>query len=187
MPRIAIIIFAFLLTSTSFAAEQKKYELKMSLNDTFIVKETEDWDVDVEKVLTLRFANVNITPKNDTSFDMQLFFKCDTPDLAKFDSSEKIKKSVVSSSEQYLPYSVETEIEIKELNVKGWYGWYTVLTDTDLANKKEIPEGEFKYMTRGMVRLSQDSVLGFSFMTNEIDGPGHKKLFDYIKSFVKRK
>jgi hypothetical protein len=69
----------------------------------------------------------------------------------------------------------------------GWYGWYAVLTDAKLANKAKIPDGEFKYMTRGMVRLSPDSALGFSLMTNELDTPEYKKLFDYICSFIKEK
>jgi hypothetical protein len=187
MERIMAIALIVLLSSTCFADDKKQHKLQMSLADTFVVAETDEWKVDVQKVLTLRFANVNITPKKGKSFDMQLYFKCDTPDLAQFDSSDKIKKSIMSSSKKYLPYSVEKKVELKKLNVKGWYGWYIVLTDAELATKSKIPDGEFKYMVRGMVRLSRDSALGFSFMTNELDTPGYKKLFDYILSFIKEK
>ena len=187
MKRAVVILAVVLLASVSFAADKAKHELLMSLSDTFVVEETDEWKVDVQKVLSLRFADVNITPKKDKSFDMQLYFKCDTPDLAQFDSSDKIKKIVMSSSQNYLPYIVEKKIELKKMNVKGWYGWYTVFTDAKLANKTKIPEGEFKYMTRGMVRLSPDSALGFSIMTNELDTPEYEKLFDYICSFIKER
>ena len=93
----------------------------------------------------------------------------------------------MSSSEKYLPNIVEKNIELKELNIQGWYGWYTILTDAKLANMPKVSEGEFKYMTRGMVRLSPWSALGFSLMTNELDTPEYEKLFAYILSFVKEK
>jgi hypothetical protein len=185
MRRIVTIALALFLSLTCFAIGKERHELMMSLDDTFVVSETDEWKVDVQRLLTLRYADVNITPKQDYSFDMQLYFKCDTPDLAQFDSSEKMKKSTMSSSEKYLPYIVEKEIELKKLNIKGWYGWYTIFTDAKLANMSKIPEGKFKYMTRGIVRLSPKSALAFSLMTNELDTPEYKKLFDYILSFVK--
>jgi hypothetical protein len=98
-----------------------------------------------------------------------------------------MRSSVVASSEEYLPYSVEKRVVVKELRVRGWYGFSTVLTDRDLSEKKEIPAGSFKYITRGMVRLSPDSALGFSLMTNELDSSGYKELMDHILHFVKAK
>jgi hypothetical protein len=187
MERIVAIFLVVFVSSTCLAADGDQHELRMSLDDTFVVAETNEWKVDVQRVETLRFADVNITPKKDKSFNMQLFFKCDTRDSAQFDSTDKIKMSVMSSSEKYLPYIVEKNIELKEMNAKGWYGWYTILTDAELASNPKIPDEEFKYMTRGMVRLSPDSVLGFILMTNEIDTPKYKKLFDYIESFIKEK
>lgn len=70
----------------------------MSLDERFMVAETEKWSVTVEKLLPLRFADVRIEPKNDSGFSLMLFFKCETPDLAQFDSPEKMGRSVVSSS-----------------------------------------------------------------------------------------
>lgn len=187
MRKLVTIVAVVLLASVASAGDNEKHELRMSLDDTFVVEETDELRVDVKKILSLRYAHVNITPKNDKSFDMQLYFKCDTPDFAQFDSSEKIKKSVISSSMQYLPHIVEKKFELKKLSAKGWYGWYTVLTDAKLANRSTIPNGEFRYLTRGMVRLSPDSALGFSLMTNELDTPKYNELFDYICSFIKEK
>ena len=177
---------AILVPCLGFAA-QKKHELTMSLDDRFVVSESEQWNVKVERILPLRLADVRITPKTGSAFDLTLYFKCDTPDLAQFDSPEKIEKSVRKSCEKYLPHIVEKHIEIKKLNVKGWYGCYTVFTDKDLAAAGTVPEGQFKFMTRGMIRLSPDSALGFSLMTNAVDTPTYKELLDYVYSFVKDK
>jgi hypothetical protein len=137
-------------------------------------------------ILNIRLSS-KITPKTDSSFSLMLYFKCDTPDLAQFDSSEKIEKSVRKSSETYLTDTIEKQIEIKKLNVKGWYGCYTILTDKQLATVTTVPRGEFKYITRGMIRLSPDSALGFSLMTNTLDTPQYKELLDYIYGFTKDK
>jgi hypothetical protein len=187
MKKKTLIALYVLLSVTCFASDKQKHELIMSTNDTFIVTETDEWKINVQRLLPLRFADVNITPKEGKSFDMQLYFKCDTVDLAQFDSSAKIKESVISSSQKYLPYIVEKNITLNKLQVKGWYGWYTVLTDAKLTKNVTVPDGEFKYITRGMIRLSPDSALGFSVMTNDLNTPGYKKLFDYIFSFAKEK
>lgn len=39
-------------------AADTTHELRMSMDDRFIVSESEKWNVEVEKVLTLRFADV---------------------------------------------------------------------------------------------------------------------------------
>ena len=184
--RLALTFAALFCSSRSFG-QTKEYELVMSLNDRFVVKGSNKWNVTVDKLLPLRFANVQVSPRDGRSFSLMLYFKCDTPDLGRFDSPEKMRSSVVASSEEYLPYSVEKRVVVKELRVRGWYGFSTVLTDRDLSEKKEIPAGSFKYITRGMVRLSPDSALGFSLMTNELDSSGYKELMDHILHFVKAK
>ena len=169
-----------LMVGTSICAQ----ELRMSMSDVFRVEETADWSVQVERLLTLRFADVLITPKRGYDFSMKLFFKCDTPDLAQFDTPEKIAASVRTSSAKYLPYIEEKEIVLKPAPVEPMYGFLTVLTDAEEAKKNVHAPGEFKYMTRGMVRLSKDSALGFSLMTNDTHSQEYKKLLGYVYSFV---
>jgi hypothetical protein len=185
------LIFAIgmLIAAICYAEEkEKEHRYKMSLNDEFVVNPKESWTVMEQKYLTLRFANVEIAPKKGSAFSLMLYFKCDTPDLAQFESMEKIEKSVKASSEQYLRDAVEKTLTIKNIREgeKVGYGCYVVLTDAEVAKKSDIPEGEFKYIVRGMIRLSPDSALGFSLMVNELDGPAYKELMDYIQSFVKK-
>jgi hypothetical protein len=61
------------------------------------------------------------------------------------------------------------------------------LTDKEVAAKTEPRPGEFKYITRGMIRLSPDSALGFSLMTNDVDSPDYKKMLDFICGLAKAK
>ena len=74
-------------TNNTFAAETHK--LEMTLCDAFEVSVPDDWEVVVERYLTLRFADVKITSKHGYDFNMKLFFKADTEDLARFDTPKK--------------------------------------------------------------------------------------------------
>ncbi len=180
---ISFIIFFCLIN----ISQAKTHSIQMSLSDTFTISDDGPYNVEVERLLTVRFADVVITPKNGNDFDLKLFFKCDTPDLAKFDSLQKMKQSVMSSSKEYLSYIIEKQIRLKELYAGQAYGAYTVMTDASLADVSIPPKDEFKYMVRGMVRTSKNTALGFSLMINELDSPLYKELFDYILSFIKEK
>ena len=188
--RLVFAIGVFLAAVCYAKEETKECRYKMTLDNEFVVKPAEQWTVKEEKYLPLRFANVEITPKKGSAFSLMLYFKCDTPDLAQFDSMEKIEKSLRVSSEQYLPNAVEKTLTVEKIKEgeKVGYGCYAVLTDADVAKKKpnEIAEGEFKYIVRGMIRLSPDSALGFSLMVNELDTPRYRELMDYVQGFVKK-
>lgn len=184
MKKLLISLIVTLFSATICQGSECLHELRMSMRDTFCIEQNAKWDIEVEKLLTLRFADVRITPK-DGSFSLLLYFKADTPDLAQFDSPEKFKKSIFRSSEEYLPYVVETEIKLEKFTSKGSYGFINILTDKELANQTTLEEGQFKYLSRGMVRLSKDSALGFSLMTNEIKTHKYNELTDYILEFIK--
>lgn len=159
----------------------------MSVNDVYTVKDTEKCTVSVQRYMPLRLADVEVSPKEEKSFSLMLYFKCDTKDLARFDTPEKMKKVVIDSSKKYLEGVVEEEIELEKIKNKGWYGFKTTLTDASLVNRKTIPEGEFLYLVRGMIRLSEDSALGFSLMTNDPDSEETQQIEKYIYGFVNDK
>jgi hypothetical protein len=166
------------------AADFKSFVLKISADDTFTVAETREWAVKVERFATLRHADVRLTPRAGAAFSLQLFFKCDTPDLGRFDTAEKMKQVVLDSARKYLPTSVEKTVPLQPLNHRGRYGFFAVLTDARLAEVSKVPEGQFKFTTRGMVRLSTDTALGFCLLTNEVTSKDYKALLDYVLGFV---
>jgi hypothetical protein len=182
-------LFAILIVLMPLAVhgQEKSQALIMNAADRFTVADTAKWSVSVEKLQPLRFADVKVKPKKDSSFSLMLYFKSDTPDVAQLNSPEKIEQSVKRSSEQYLSGAVEKKIELKKLKANGGYGCYAVFTDAKLAQQTEIPKGQFKYVTRGMVRVSPYSALGFTLMSNDLDGPQYNEVFNYILSFVKPK
>jgi hypothetical protein len=161
------------------------HKIQMSLDDTFVIAGPSNWNFEIEQELTLRFADIKVTPKKGEDFNMMLYFKCDTSDLSQFDTPEKIRRSIEMSTEQYLPGILEKKIILQKVPKRSTYGFYTILTDADVAKNSEPAPGEFKYMTRGMVRLSKDSVLGFSIMSNSTSSKTYQALLDYVYSFVK--
>jgi hypothetical protein len=180
--RLSILIFAF-LASAAWAG--KTIEVTTDLEDVFRISETEQWNVKLERELKLRFADVRIDDKQGYPFSLMLYFKADTPDLAQFDTPQKMERAVRASSEKYLPGIVEKTITIQKIPVLSTYGFYTVLTDADVARKGNPGPREFKFLTRGMIRLSKNSALGFSLMSNDLDSASYRKLIDYVYSFAK--
>jgi len=178
---ITAVILGFVCTANSGDV----HKIQMSLDDTFVIKGPSNWNFEIEKELTLRFADIKVTPKSGEDFNMKLYFKCDTSDLSQFDTPEKIRRSVEKSSVQYLPWIQEKKIILQKVPKRSTYGYYTILTDAAVLKKSVPASGEFKYMTRGMVRLSKDSVLGFSIMSNSTNSKTYKALLDYVYSFVK--
>ena len=160
-------------------------EIAMNPGDVYSVASVDGYTVEIVKYVPMRVAEVKVTPNDSPDFSLMLYFKCDTPELGQFDTPEKIAASVKASPEELLSEAAEKTAEIKPLSPNGRYGCYTVLTDSDLANEELIPAGEFKYIVRGMIRLSADAALGFSLLTNKIDTPEFQNILDYICSFAK--
>jgi hypothetical protein len=179
--KITIVSLVLLLSLALYA---KDIKITMSLDDTFTIKDNPNWIIKNERYMPLRLADISIFSKKGYAFDLKLYFKCDTKDLSNFDTAEKIKESILASSKKYLPYCVEDKIILEKLKVKR-FGFYTQLTDKELIKKKKIPKGEYKYMTRGFYRVGNDSVLGFSLMTNDIDSKDYRQMIAYILSFEK--
>jgi len=179
------LLILIMLVAGITLGKAKPTELVMSLDDTFAVQDTADWKISVDKLLPLRFADVYVVPKGPKSFSLMLYFKCDMPDLANYDTPEKMKRALVDSSRKYLGGIVEKELVIEEIKYQGWFGFKTKFTDASLVGKKALAEDEFLYMVRGMIRLSKDSALGFSLMTNNLESEETKRVMNYVFSFVK--
>jgi hypothetical protein len=170
---------------TAFSSNAK--DIRMSLDDVFTVSDTDKWNVTVEKELTLRFADVTVEPKGRATFSLKLWFKCDTRDLSQYDTPEKMRRTVKNMVKPYASVIVEKSPEPVEITNKGWVGYMVRVTDASLVGKKQAADGEFLYMYKGVIRLSEDSALGFSLMANDPDSAETKELFSYIYAFAKPK
>ena len=179
--KITVISLVLLL---SLALNAKDIKLQITMDETFTIKENSDWEIKIERYMPLRLADVSIFPKKGYDFDLKLYFKSDTKDLSNFNTPEKVKKSIIKTSTQYLPYCIEKEVTLKKLDVKR-FGFYTQLTDKELINQENLPRGKYRYMTRGFYRTGSGSVLGFSLMTNDINSKNYRQILAYILSFEK--
>jgi hypothetical protein len=179
-----LLIVALLLVVASSAGARN---LRMSMDDVFTVADTDKWNVTVEKELILRFADVMVRPKGRATFSLKLWFKCDTRDLAQYDTPEKRRRAVKRMVEPYASGIVEKSPEPAEITNQGWIGYLVRVTDASLVGRKQAVDGEFLYLYKGCIRLSKDSALGFSLMTNDPDSVETKELFSYIYAFAKPK
>ncbi|MDD5069536.1 MAG: hypothetical protein PHV17_02310 [Candidatus Omnitrophica bacterium] len=160
-------------------------EIKMTFDQTFSLVAPEGAQIIVDDYLAYRFAEVSVLPKEGNSFSMKLYFHPDRPDLAQYDTPEIMRKRVIESSEKYLNITEEKEVVLEEIDFKNSYGFYTILTNAQLQSGDENSFGEFKYMVRGVMRLTVDVSCGFSIMTNDLESEEYKQLFSYVLSLVK--
>lgn len=166
-------------------APDETYRLKMSMDDTFIIRGSKAWSVAIGKELPLRFGEVSIIPRQGDDFKLNLRFMCDTSDLAKLDTPAKMRASFIKYIEQFLADSVEKKADPVRMDVQGRFGFQMVLTDAQFAGGKNPPAGEFKYLIPGMIRLSDDSAIAFVLMCNSLEGKPRTEAMDYITRFVK--
>jgi hypothetical protein len=182
MKRLALFSALFALASPGRAEK-----IQMSLDDVFDLANPEKWDVQIERQLPLRFADVMVRPKGSETFSLKLWFRCDTPDLAALDTPAKRKHAVEQMVKPYLGVIVEKAPQITEIVVKGRIGYLARITDASLVNREKPKDGEFLYLYKGSIRLTDDSALGFSLMTNDPDSDETKAVFAYIYSFARSK
>jgi hypothetical protein len=78
-------------------------------------------------------------------------------------SVEGIRQQMQQAAEQAQSRAVEKTIKVKELDGSSGHGYYFSATDRSPA------PGEYKYMTQGMVRVS-NLVVTFTILTNDSQG-----------------
>jgi hypothetical protein len=175
------IVLAMCILPTAAAVAQETHEIVLGPSDHYEVSETSQWRFDVTRESSERFADVRIKPKQAGDFSLMLYFLSDTPELGRLNTPAKIAAAVTEAAEQYLPLTVEKKVSLQAVSPRGSYGSLAVLT---AANLEGVP-GEFKYQTRGMVRLSPDAALGFSLLSKEVNTASYRQLLNYVYSFIK--
>lgn len=160
----------------------KKTRLRIGPNDAFVIRESDVWDIRIEKYEPMHYAEIKVTPKMGPEFILAARFVCDTPDMGNFDTTEKLKKTVELAAEPYLDRSVEEKIELRDYWHNGSTMWTATVVDKAYVGRRTLVAGEFRCITLGIVRLSRDSVLEFTLMEKEISTSGMES---YVLSFVR--
>lgn len=183
-----VLAWVVLLCAGAMAGELKEGQtaslrMGMDKDNTFVVTGMKDWVVTVGRELPLRFGDVSVAPRKGNAFSLEMTFLCDSPDLAKYDTPEKMQKATQKACQQYVTGSVEKAVKLVEIKPGGRHGCYATFTDADLVGKA-APEGEHLYVTVGILRLTNDSALTFRLMSNTKDGADFVKPLEYVTSFV---
>lgn len=191
---LCLAVATVLPAATAFAGEardavgaQDRLAFMMSLDDTFEIAPRPGWTLEPGRYLTLRFGQARIRDAAGT-FSLKLTFFCDTPDLAKADSPEKMERWLRDNYAEVYEESLEKQthvpLRVHPFAPRGRYGCLIRLTDKRFADIPP-PPGEWKMATFGIVRLSADSALAFELLTNSCDDSAYGSVLDYIGSFVK--
>lgn len=179
-------IFSLGIADEKTVVYPQKLSYEMSLDETFEVVPKPGWTMYPQKELALRFGSVLIRGPKD-EFSMQLNFICDTKNLAKYDTPEKMKrifqKTMVPFFNESLEKQNKVRVQVRPFSPFGRFGFAMRISDKKYADS-EPPADEWKYLTSGAFRAGNDSVLMFSLMTNTVDDQAYLDLLDYIAAFA---
>lgn len=164
----------------------RKLSCQISVEETFEVVPRPGWTVYPQRELALRFWSLLIRGPEDR-FSLQLNFFCDTKDLARFDTPEKMRRALRRTMAPLLPGALETlrksPAALRTFAPRGRFGFAMRITDAKYANRTP-PAEEWKYLTSGIFRCGRDSALLFTLMTNSIDDAEYAGLLDFVASLA---
>jgi len=155
----------------------------METEDTYEIKELEGFSVEVLDVLTLRFGNVRIEAKSG-QVELEMRLLCDTVDLAKYNTPEKIRKAVTWSSRRFASDSAERSVKLEEKETAGRFGARADFTDASLEGKT-VPEGEHRVVRVGMQSLSDNAVVAYFLYYNDSSDVQVQQAMDYMHSLIR--
>jgi hypothetical protein len=87
----------------------------------------------------------------------------------KLANEEEIKKLMTASTGLYVESSLEKKLEIRPMSTKNGKGFYATFTDASLVDKKEVPPGQFRIVTSGILVVGKQAA-AFTLLTNRLDG-----------------
>lgn len=159
---------------------------KISAN-TFTIVPKAGWKLQEQQSIPEQFEVVLIHGPKDV-FSLQLNFICDTSDPAKLDTPEKMKEFLKESTVKFYMDSLEKEkkegIYCRDFTAAGRFGYVTRFTDKKYQGDTPVPPEEWRYLTVGAFRLSNNSMMVFTLLTNTIDDKDYVELLEYIGSFT---
>ncbi len=175
------LLLAISIITLSIQAFSESYQIQISSKDKFKVSTPSQWTLKQIKYNKNQDAEFTVRPK-DKSFVLKMFF---LKVNEKLDSKEKVKDQLVYDGKEFLSGSVQTKVEVKEMNLKKGFGFYATFTDKETIKKTNPKPTDYPQMTRGYIKLSDDTVLGFWMLTHKTDDKVFKGLAKYLTGYIK--
>lgn len=161
------LLFAAVLGAQELPPGQgKELRLGTAKQEIFQVQSTAEYRVNVERYLVLRFAQLKIAPRTSDDFDLMLRFVGDPPDMARFDTPEKMRRAVSYAARDLVALSQEKKTQLQEMKISGRFVCYATFTDAGLSSSPEA-DGQFRHITVGVLRLSDDTAMQFKLRSKE--------------------
>ena len=149
-----------LLASHAYADAPNIHTYSLAPHGVLLLPVPPTWNQKIQdgqpgKPPTLLFA-----PEHGSGFAVEVTSLWPTAPDAKLPSLDQIKLAVTKGADEEKPEAAETDIPITELQGTSGSGYYFKVTD------RAPKPGEFKYMTRGMLRVAE-SLLAFTILCND--------------------
>ena len=177
MKKLLIAFFAIVMAAPAFA---QRYEIQLATNKTIQVAAPPGWILQQKNYIENRQAEFNVIP-SDESFLLRMFFnRIDGASV----SREDVKARLVLDGQPFLEGAEENTVSIKELNFSNGYGFYATFTYPDKAGNPNPNPGEYKCMTRGFIRISDDIIMGFWLSSRSTDDLVFKDVLKYLTSSI---
>jgi hypothetical protein len=81
----------------------------------------------------------------------------------------ELNKLMKATTGLYLAGSVEQKLELQPIKTKNGRGVYATFTDASLVDKKELPPGQFRIVTSGILVVGKQAA-AFTLLANRLDG-----------------
>ena len=167
----------------SWSAFGESHRVQLSDDDTFRVSALSKWNMKKLEYVENKKATFSFVPE-DNSFVLKLFFMRDQIDEH---SAARMLQRVSKDLKRFEEKAFSKNTIIEGFDDKKVYGLYGVLKDLETAKRTNPKSNDFLYMTRGRIRLSPETVLGFFMLTHEKDGAVNDRLKRYMCDFSKLK
>jgi hypothetical protein len=95
-------------------------------------------------------------------------------------SDEKLIANFKEGLEAHLSTSVEEEVTLKTLPIKGGFGVYSTLTDESLVGKPSTPD-DFKVIVPVMIKLSSTVLVSATIFVDEKGNKDSESLLKMLK------
>jgi hypothetical protein len=139
-----------------------------SLKEEFIISPPAGFEIVKKNATPLRVGDYKMVNKKD-KIAIMLTFMCDTKDLSKMDTPDKLKFVMNEFVKKTKDGAVENPIKVNVLKPIKRFGYTAIVTDKRYVSKLPEEESEYKYWTYMAIRIGDDSVLLASVMSNNLD------------------
>jgi hypothetical protein len=168
------LVLSFVTATTAIAANGEKKAFPLPDKSSLVLTIPPGWKDELKENQGSAPASIVLSPSNGTPFQVVVTPVARQTPGASVQTAIKMRQSVQQAADKVKPSAVEPYLSVEELPGAPAPGYYFSATD------REPKPGEYKYLTQGMLLVS-DVVVSFSVLTND----GREKVKDAALAMLK--